>query len=83
MPHRRKAIIWGSAASIHWRIYAALEGEKLTGEKDLHTADHHRRKSEIIPCSDLFLFLFCEFHVYPYVTYVFHMCCYMNDDMIT
>ena len=30
MPNRRQAIIWTNADPIHWRIYVALEGDKLT-----------------------------------------------------
>ena len=29
-PDRRQAIIWTNAYPIHWRIYAALEGDELT-----------------------------------------------------
>ena len=53
VPHRRQAIISGSAGPIHWRISVALEAEELTGEKDLHTADHGNYS--------MFLFIFIPF----------------------
>ena len=31
-PYRRQAIIWTNADPIHWRIYAPLGGDELTGK---------------------------------------------------
>ena len=31
--NKRQAIIWTNADRIHWRIYAALEGDELTPGK--------------------------------------------------
>ena len=28
-PHRRQAIIWTNSDTVHWRIYATLEGDEL------------------------------------------------------
>ena len=39
VPNRRQAIIWTSADTIHWRMYAALGGDELTINDLEHTFD--------------------------------------------
>ena len=40
-PNRRQAITWTNDDPVHWRIYAALGGDELTGDTTLLSNHTH------------------------------------------
>ena len=63
MPNRRQAVIWTNADPVHWRLYAALEGDELTNDYMGHPVARREQKLFRAVCLDRYIRIYTRLDI--------------------